>query len=273
MRAVSFVGAALLCLFAYLPSALWAGQVRSIYTNDKNMQSIHLKMGQSTVLRFIDKPKKVVIGNQNYFNIEFIQNDVAIQPQGFVNTNLFIYTKYRTYGFQLKVSNRAKHDDLVSVRWRHKNQQRNRKNSSKRFSQRRNQRNLFSKESKNSKHGGFDMATTATESMSQESSMGNKVKIEIIRLLQLKKNGLYLMDVRIENTSLKKLKTASFRTSLHQKSRKVKNVIWVFDSDFIPSSESKICRLIFYIKKLTPLIIQVEYKGEYQKVKIPRRLL
>ena len=66
MRAVSFVGAALLCLFAYLPSALWAGQVRSIYTNDKNMQSIHLKMGQSTVLRFIDKPKKVVIGNQNY---------------------------------------------------------------------------------------------------------------------------------------------------------------------------------------------------------------
>ena len=59
-----------------------ASGIRTVQVNAKKMQLIYLKMGRATVLRFTAKPKKVVIGNQNYFSVEFIDNDLTIQPQG-----------------------------------------------------------------------------------------------------------------------------------------------------------------------------------------------
>src|ERR1700722_11348359 len=96
---------------------LFAGTVRTVGINNGAMAPIYLKMGKSTVLRFIEKPKKVVIGNQNYYGLEFIENDVAIQPLGAVGTNLFVYTENHTYGFLLTPGER--YDDLVFVRWRY----------------------------------------------------------------------------------------------------------------------------------------------------------
>ena len=76
--------------------------------NDKVIQTIHLSMGQSTILRFKEKPKKVVVGNANYMHIEFINNDLAIQPLSPITTNLFVYADFgRTYGFKLKVVGRG----------------------------------------------------------------------------------------------------------------------------------------------------------------------
>jgi len=71
-----------------------------------------------TVLRFLEKPKKVVVGNQNYFNVEFIDKDITIQPQGKVTTNIFIYCDDRTYGLLLKVTNGSHYDDLVRIKWK-----------------------------------------------------------------------------------------------------------------------------------------------------------
>ena len=67
----------LLCV----PVVARAGGIRTVQVNDKKMQRIYLKMGRATVLRFTSKPKKVVIGNQNYYAVEFIDNDLTIQPQ------------------------------------------------------------------------------------------------------------------------------------------------------------------------------------------------
>ena len=95
-----------------------ASGIRTVQVNAKKMQLIYLKMGRATVLRFNAKPKKVVIGNQNYYAVEFIDNDLTIQPLGKVETNLFIYTPYRTYGFILRVCQSCRSDDLVFVKWK-----------------------------------------------------------------------------------------------------------------------------------------------------------
>ena len=95
-----------------------ASGIRTVQVNDKKMQLIYLKMGRATVLRFTSKPKKVVIGNQNYYAVEFIDNDLTIQPLGKVETNLFVYTPYRTYGFILRVCSSCRSDDLVFVKWK-----------------------------------------------------------------------------------------------------------------------------------------------------------
>ena len=104
----------LLCV----PVVARGGGIRTVQVNDKKMQRIYLKMGRATVLRFTSKPKKVVIGNQNYYAVEFIDNDLTIQPQGRVSTNLFVYTPYRTYGFNLRVCSNCRSDDLVFVKWK-----------------------------------------------------------------------------------------------------------------------------------------------------------
>lgn len=101
----------------FLPLRAFASNVRTLGVNNDAMAPIFLRMGKSTVLRFADKPKKVVIGNQNYYGLEFIENDVAIQPLGSVGTNLFVYTDHHTYGFLLTPGER--YDDLVFVRWKY----------------------------------------------------------------------------------------------------------------------------------------------------------
>ena len=97
-----------------------AGGIRTVQVNDTKMQPINLKMGRASVLRFFDKPTKVVIGNQNYYSIEFVANDLTIQPLGDVETNLFVYTLYHTYGFILRVCHSCRYDDLLYVRWKPK---------------------------------------------------------------------------------------------------------------------------------------------------------
>ncbi|MCB0368643.1 MAG: hypothetical protein KDD45_04145 [Bdellovibrionales bacterium] len=97
-----------------------AGGIRTLNVNDDKMQVILLRMGKASVLRFSEKPKKVVIGNQNYYSIEFIENDLTLQPLGDVETNLFVYTPYHTYGFILKVCSSCSYDDLVYVKWKSK---------------------------------------------------------------------------------------------------------------------------------------------------------
>ncbi len=104
----------LLCL----PLMAMASGIRTVQVNNKKMQLVYLKMGRATVLRFTSKPKKVVIGNQNYYAVEFIDNDLTIQPLGKVETNLFVYTPYRTYGFILRVCSSCRADDLVFVKWK-----------------------------------------------------------------------------------------------------------------------------------------------------------
>ncbi len=106
-------------LLFYGPVCL-AGGIRTVNVNDTKMQPILLRMGKASVLRFSEKPKKVVIGNQNYYSIEFIENDLTIQPLGDVETNLFVYTPYHTYGFLLKVCHGCNYDDLVYVKWKSK---------------------------------------------------------------------------------------------------------------------------------------------------------
>ena len=108
---------AILGLTLVLSNVLHAGGIREVYVNAKKMQTIYLKMGQSTVLRFREKPEKVVVGNSNYYNVEFINSDITLQPQEAVPTNLFVYGEYHTFGFNLKVNHGSRFDDLVEVRW------------------------------------------------------------------------------------------------------------------------------------------------------------
>ena len=99
-----------------LEAASFAGEIRSVDASQEKMEHIYLKLGQSTVLRFEETPRRIVVGNANYFNIEFIGQDITVQPQAPVTTNLFVYGKRAVYGFILHVGEGSHYDDLVNVR-------------------------------------------------------------------------------------------------------------------------------------------------------------
>ena len=84
------------------------------------MATIELRMGRSTVLKFQERPNRAIIGNQNYYHLEYVKgtNAVTLQPQGPVETNLFICIGTKVYGFILKGKEKGSYDDLVKISWK-----------------------------------------------------------------------------------------------------------------------------------------------------------
>ncbi len=110
----------LVLILIFSVSTAFSNKIRTIRVNDREMSRIQLRMGRSSILRFSETPRKAVIGNQNYHSIEFIDNDLTIQPLDKVETNLFVYTPYHTYGFLLDVCDHCPYDDFLHVKWKPK---------------------------------------------------------------------------------------------------------------------------------------------------------
>ena len=167
-----------------LSQSLIAGVVRTVAVNNGAMTKIYLRMGKSTVLRFVDKPKKVVVGNQNYYGLEFIDNDVAIQPLGAVGTNLFVYTQNHTYGFLLVPG--EQYDDLVFVRWMHQM-----------IGVDKNQKSVKAK---------ISLPNISFV-------MGGELRITVNKLQGLSTFGLHLIDCTLENISKHELDVTGLKLS------------------------------------------------------------
>lgn len=103
-----------------LSLSAFAERVRTLTVDDKKMYPVYLMMGRSTVLSFEEKPKKVVIGNKNYYELEFVEgkSHITLQPQGNVTTNMFVYGAKNVYGFILKTRSVGGYDDLIKVKWK-----------------------------------------------------------------------------------------------------------------------------------------------------------
>ena len=93
----------------------YAGIVRILPVGDDKMEPVRLKVGNTTILRFVGLPHKTVLGNKKFFKVEFVEKDVTIQPLGEAATNLFVYTKNGSYGFILTAKFFGEYDDLVKV--------------------------------------------------------------------------------------------------------------------------------------------------------------
>lgn len=90
-----------LILEYFLISISMGSEIKEINSEIKKINPIYVKVGRSTVIQFEKRPVKAVVGNQNYYSIEFVNNDVTIQPLANIPTNLFVYTENETYGFEL----------------------------------------------------------------------------------------------------------------------------------------------------------------------------
>lgn len=92
-----------------------AKEAKTVQLSEHQIYPLMLALGKTTLLRFSEKPQKLIIGNKNYFNIENNGTDIALQPIGKVATNLFVYTSDQTFSFSIKVCENCASDDFVNV--------------------------------------------------------------------------------------------------------------------------------------------------------------
>ena len=182
--------------------------VRTLEVDDKAMHPIWLKKGASSVIRFPEKPERVVVGNKNYFNIEFVGDDLAIQPQLDMITNLFVYGNRRVYGFILKPSPTLAYDDLVKVIWKPCPYQ----------------------------HKKPSINLIAPQG----------VKVSFSKVFRIEVSGLYIADALIRNTSNKAI--SFDRIGFRPRRRDVKIAQRVCLGDEIPPGSPRKCRLFLTLK-------------------------
>ena len=108
---------ALICLFGFilLPGAKSDTGVRYLELDDSTIGEINIHPG-GTVISFPVKPTKVIVGQKNSFDIEYIANDIAIAPlSNTATSNLFVYLLGQRYSFSIRVS-AVGADKLILVR-------------------------------------------------------------------------------------------------------------------------------------------------------------
>lgn len=224
-----------------------ASTIRELLVDSSKMQVIHLKIGQSTVLRFLEKPKKVVIGNQNYFNVEFIDNDLTLQPQGIASTNLFVYGEYHTYGFLIKVCAQCDSDDLVKVRWKS------------------NQRFETSKKELVSKSRANDVSIKAL--------LPNQLQVELKKVTLDSDRGLYFLDFLLKNISKSELAIQQVFIQYSLKGKFVPPIQHIVEKDKIGVGEQIRLRAFVESKDTQPTQWQFRIKNKSVKLLVPRKYL
>ncbi|MAE22066.1 MAG: hypothetical protein CMK92_06500, partial [Pseudomonas sp.] len=190
----------------------------------------------------------VVIGNKNYFNIEYINNDLTIQPLGAVDTNLFTYTESkRTYALILKIVSPNRYDDIVHVRWKSK------------F------KNYAPK--KNSKAKKQILLKPVSLSFK------DAVDIKIKEFKSLPKKDSYYLDLVIKNLSQKEMRTSDIDIYLSRRNKKLKNQQLFFRKESINTDESIQARVFLTLEKKAGFSVNAKFKDKVKKTIVGRKYL
>ncbi len=110
-----------ICLFllvyrALLPiSPAYAGQIRRAELSQDRPLIVRVAPGRTTVLSFSVRPEKVVPGNPQALEINFLSRDLTIRPLGAHPGNIIIYTKSARYVVLLQLTSESQYDDVVNI--------------------------------------------------------------------------------------------------------------------------------------------------------------
>jgi hypothetical protein len=234
----------LVLVFLILTRDICAGIVRSIKTDEKKMNRINLKMGQSTVLRFSnDRPKKVVIGNQNYYNVEFVEgtNDVTLQPLHAVPTNLFVYCEKNNYGFLINTRNYGHYDDLV---------------------------NIYHKRPKTSlKVRGkiIVLDNKRVKRLKKVLTVGKGLTVDNIAITTFKRKKTVIVDFEIKNTGIDNIDLKNLIVTATRRNKSLRNQTFVLNKEKLRKGENTKVRLIIKLNVSRGFTVNIGLEKETSK--------
>jgi hypothetical protein len=223
-----------------------ADRVRTVYANDRTMQPVYLALGRSTVLRFDDKPKTAVVGNANYFNLEYLGSDITIQPQGRVVTNLFVYTEHQTFGLILKVGQAAQYDDLVYVRFKP------------------GYVNV-------TEHSRKPVSLLSEVPINRVFELVGLIRVRLIRAIRSLPQGVWIVDGLAENTSKENLKADELKLTLYGGAITAAYQRMVLDQDALKPGVPTNFRVIARAPTLMGMSLAVSCRGRQGRIDLNQR--
>lgn len=85
-------------------SSAFSATVKTVYSDETMVLDIGISTS-GTVLSFPTKPSKVLLGKNDAFHVEYIDEDLAILPKGFSSSsNLFVYVLGRRFSLNLRTT-------------------------------------------------------------------------------------------------------------------------------------------------------------------------
>ena len=105
----------LFCLTERSPNQAIAGIIRWAEISEAKPLIVHLAQGRTTAISFAVRPEKVVPGNPQALEINFLGKDLTVRPVAPNPGNLIIYTKNNRYVILFQLVSVPAYDDAVTV--------------------------------------------------------------------------------------------------------------------------------------------------------------
>lgn len=104
----------ILFTFALLVLSSASARIRRIEVKDDQITSVRTAIGIATIIQAPDRPNSVVVGDQDSFKVEYLDQAITIKPlHAGAKTNLYVYTDWRRYNIQLITGSESKADYVV----------------------------------------------------------------------------------------------------------------------------------------------------------------
>ncbi|MDZ4661256.1 MAG: TrbG/VirB9 family P-type conjugative transfer protein [Pseudomonadota bacterium] len=102
-------------LLVAFPVASFASQrVRHVVVQKDQIITVRTAIGIATIIQVPDRPNSVVVGDQNAFKVEYLDQAITIKPlHGGAKSNLYVYTDWRRYNVQLITGSEPSADYVV----------------------------------------------------------------------------------------------------------------------------------------------------------------
>lgn len=236
-------------VFWLLSFNCYSGVVRNMHVDANKMFKVNLRMGRSTVLSFQEKPKRVVIGNQNYYNLEFVEgtHHITLQPQSIVATNLFVYGEGKVYGFILNTKNTGSYDDLVKIRWK-------------------------SKLKRSKVRGKLLRISNFKKSEIDKVIKFGGIKAHISHITQYRK-GSYIIDASLLNISDDDINLSDFRVKVLRGRKRFGKTSIFLDKRNLSKNEPSRLRIFIKSKSKKSFSLKFYFHGQKRRIIVNKRLL
>lgn len=102
-------------LLVAFPIASFASErVRHVVVQKDQIITVRTAIGIATIIQVPGRPNSVVVGDQNAFKVEYLDQAITIKPlHGGAKSNLYVYTDWRRYNVQLITGSETAADYVV----------------------------------------------------------------------------------------------------------------------------------------------------------------
>ena len=95
-------------------ASLASERVRHIIVQKDQIITVRTAIGIATIIQVPDRPNSVVVGDQEAFKVEYLDQAITIKPlHGAAKSNLYVYTEWRRFNVQLITGSESVADYVV----------------------------------------------------------------------------------------------------------------------------------------------------------------